>query len=39
MSLLLSVVWTALEDQTLLEELPGYAKYAQQTRYRLLPGV
>jgi protein-S-isoprenylcysteine O-methyltransferase Ste14 len=36
---LLSVVRTALEDRTLLEELPGYAEYAQQTRYRLLPGV
>ncbi len=30
---------TALEDRTLDEELPGYAEYAQQTRYRLLPGV
>jgi len=33
------VVRTALEDRTLREELPGYAGYAQQTRYRLLPGV
>ena len=33
------VVRTALEDRTLREELPGYAEYAQQTRYRLLPGV
>jgi protein-S-isoprenylcysteine O-methyltransferase Ste14 len=33
------VVRTALEDETLREELPGYAGYAQQTRYRLLPGV
>jgi hypothetical protein len=23
----------------LMEELPGYQDYAQQTRYRLLPGV
>lgn len=33
------VVRTALEDRTLLAELPGYAEYAQRTRYRLLPGV
>ena len=33
------VVRTALEDRTLQAELPGYAGYAQQTRYRLLPGV
>jgi protein-S-isoprenylcysteine O-methyltransferase Ste14 len=33
-------VWrTAREDATLLAELPGYADYAQRTRYRLLPGV
>jgi protein-S-isoprenylcysteine O-methyltransferase Ste14 len=32
-------VRTALEDRTLQEELDGYAEYAQQTRYRLLPGV
>ena len=36
---LLTVVRTALEDKTLHEELPSYAEYAQQTRYRLLPGV
>lgn len=33
------IVRTALEDKTLHEELPGYKEYAQQTRYRLLPGV
>ena len=33
------VLRTALEDRTLREELPGYAEYAQRTRYRLLPGV
>ncbi len=32
-------VRTALEDRTLQAELPGYAEYARQTRYRLLPGV
>jgi protein-S-isoprenylcysteine O-methyltransferase Ste14 len=33
------IVRTALEDKTLQAELPGYADYAQRTRYRLLPGV
>ncbi|RPI86185.1 MAG: isoprenylcysteine carboxylmethyltransferase family protein [Chloroflexi bacterium] len=35
----LYVLRTYLEDRTLLEELPGYQVYAQQTRYRLFPGV
>ncbi|MEJ2606363.1 MAG: isoprenylcysteine carboxylmethyltransferase family protein [Anaerolineales bacterium] len=35
----LTVVRTALEDRTLLEELPGYREYAQKVRYRLLPGL
>jgi protein-S-isoprenylcysteine O-methyltransferase Ste14 len=33
------VVRTALEDRTLQAELPGYTDYAQQVRYRLLPGI
>lgn len=33
------VIRTALEDRTLYEELSGYTEYAQQTRYRLIPGV
>ena len=33
------VARTALEDRTLSEELPGYADYARQTRYRLFPGI
>lgn len=33
------VIRTAQEDKTLHEELPGYAEYAQQVRYRLLPGI
>ncbi len=33
------VIRTALEDKTLQVELPGYAEYAQRTRYRLVPGV
>jgi protein-S-isoprenylcysteine O-methyltransferase Ste14 len=36
---ILYVVRTALEDRTLLAELPGYQEYAQQTRYRLIPGI
>jgi protein-S-isoprenylcysteine O-methyltransferase Ste14 len=35
----LYVIRTALEDRTLHAELPGYADFARQTRYRLLPGV
>jgi len=38
--LILLFIWrTAREDQTLRQELPGYAEYATHTRYRLLPGV
>jgi len=36
---LITVVRTALEDRTLLEELRGYTGYARAARYRLLPGV
>jgi protein-S-isoprenylcysteine O-methyltransferase Ste14 len=36
---MLMVLRTALEDRALQAELPGYAEYAQRTRYRLLPGV
>jgi protein-S-isoprenylcysteine O-methyltransferase Ste14 len=33
------VIRTALEDQTLQNQLAGYSDYAQKVRYRLLPGV
>jgi protein-S-isoprenylcysteine O-methyltransferase Ste14 len=33
------IVRTALEDKTLQSELPGYKKFAGQTRYRLFPGI
>jgi protein-S-isoprenylcysteine O-methyltransferase Ste14 len=33
------VLRTALEDETLQRELPGYREYAQRTRVRLLPGL
>ena len=36
----LMLIWrTAREDKTLQAELPGYTKYATETRFRLLPGV
>ncbi len=38
-TLVLFVVRTALEDRTLRTELPGYAEFAQHTRYRLIPGI
>lgn len=37
--ILLFIIRTALEDRTLRQELKGYESYAQQTRYRLLPGM
>lgn len=37
--LALLVVRTALEDQTLRAELPGYAEYAARTKFRLVPGL
>ena len=33
------IIRTALEDRTLQKELPGYRQYAQEVRYRLLPGI
>jgi protein-S-isoprenylcysteine O-methyltransferase Ste14 len=30
---------TVLEDRTLVAELGGYSAYAQQVRFRLVPGV
>jgi len=38
-ALIIAVIRTALEDQTLQEELPGYRDYAQRVRYRLMPGI
>jgi len=36
----LMLVWrTAREDKTLQAELPGYAQYATETRFRLVPGI
>jgi protein-S-isoprenylcysteine O-methyltransferase Ste14 len=36
---ILFILRTALEDRTLQVELPGYADYAHQVQYRLLPGM
>lgn len=35
----LFVLRTALEDRTLRAELPGYAEYAREVRWKLVPGV
>jgi hypothetical protein len=34
-----ALIRTALEDHTLQAELPGYADFARQVRYRLFPGI
>jgi protein-S-isoprenylcysteine O-methyltransferase Ste14 len=39
MGIVIYIIRTALEDRILQVELPGYADYARQTRYRLLPGI
>ena len=35
----LFVIRTGVEDRTLMNNLPGYFKYSEQVRYRLLPGI
>ena len=37
--IILMMIRTLLEDQTLQAELPGYKDYAQRVRFRLLPGI
>ena len=39
LNVLLLTLRTALEDRTLQAELPGYADFARDVRYRLLPGI
>ena len=34
-----TVLRTALEDRTLHNELDGYAEYAREVKYRLMPGI
>lgn len=36
---IIAIIRTALEDQTLQAELPGYAGYARRVRYRLIPAL
>jgi protein-S-isoprenylcysteine O-methyltransferase Ste14 len=38
-ALVIAVIRTALEDQTLQEELPGYQEYARRVRFRLFSGI
>jgi protein-S-isoprenylcysteine O-methyltransferase Ste14 len=38
-ALIITVIRTVLEDQTLKEELPGYRDYARRVRFRLIPGI
>lgn len=39
LSVMLLILRTAREDQTLQAELTGYVDYTHQVRYRLLPGI
>ena len=36
---ILFTIRTALEDRTLVQELPGYSEYTNRVRYRLIPGI
>ncbi|HEX6269537.1 MAG TPA: methyltransferase, partial [Anaerolineales bacterium] len=36
---LMMFVRTIFEDRMLITELPGYADYARQVHYRLIPGI
>jgi len=38
-ALIIAVIRTVLEDQTLQDELPGYRDYARRVRYRLIPRI
>jgi len=38
-ALIIAVIRTELEDQTLKEELQGYRDYARRVHYRLIPGI
>ncbi len=39
LAIAVTIVRTSLEDRTLNQALPGYAEYANNTRYRLVPGL
>jgi protein-S-isoprenylcysteine O-methyltransferase Ste14 len=36
---IITIIRTALEDRTLINELPGYREYTLRVRYRLVPGI
>jgi len=38
-ALIIALIRTVLEDQTLQDELPGYHDYARRVRYRLIPRI
>jgi len=38
-ALIITLIRTVLEDQTLQAELPGYRDYARRVRFRLVPGI
>jgi len=38
-AVILFIIRTALEDKTLIEELPGYADFVQRVKFRLIPGI
>ena len=38
-ALIIAVIRTALEDQALQRELPGYRDYTRRVHYRLIPGI
>lgn len=39
LTIIVTVVRTALEDQPLQEKLPGFQAYTQKVRYHLFPGL
>ena len=38
-TIIIIVIRTSWEDDTLLKELPGYTDYASRVKYRLIPGI
>ncbi|HTY12436.1 MAG TPA: isoprenylcysteine carboxylmethyltransferase family protein [Bacteroidota bacterium] len=38
-AIVLLLVRTSLEDEALINELPGYSQYIQKTRYKLIPEI
>ena len=38
-AVILFIIRTALEDKTLIEELPGYADFVKRVKFRLIPGI